>query len=167
MSRIANYCSTCGSALSSGFYSGRERPYCKRCETPIYFGTKVAVVVFIEYEGKVLLTQRSMNPGLGKWSLPGGFADYDEAPEEAARREILEETALEVEIDTLLAVFPKRDQGMADLVIAYGATVVSGEAQAGDDAAAIGWFSPDTIPPLVFYPCISLTGIWHRGELKC
>ena len=165
MTRETNFCPTCGNTLRPLRHTGRERPYCDSCEMPYYIGTKVAVIVFISSDDKVLLTQRCFDPGKGKWALPGGFVDHDEAPKAAAIREVCEETGLDVHIRKLLTVIPKQDDGMADLVIAYGATVVAGQIRAGDDAAAVGWFSSDAMPPLVFYPCIALINLWRAGEL--
>ena len=166
MTRIANYCAFCGGLLESRHLSGRMRPFCPRCETPVYFDPKVAVVVFIERDDRVLLIQRAVDPGKGKWALPAGFVDHDESPETAAVRETLEETGLQVRIVKLLEVFPKRDHGLADIVIAYSADVIAGEAQAGDDAAAVGWFARENLPPLVFYPSITLTRLWSERELE-
>ena len=166
MSRIANFCPACGNPLAQQFHTGRERPYCYSCDMPIYFDPKVAVVVFIELDDRVLLIRRAVDPGKGKWALPAGFVDFDEAPEEAAIRETLEETNLHVCIRKLLAVFPKRDNGLADIVIAYSASILSGDARAGDDAAEVGWFPRHNLPPLVFYPSITLTGMWRAGELE-
>lgn len=146
-------------------HGGRMRPYCPACEQPIYFDPKVAVVVFVEREGRVLLIQRAVEPGKGKWALPAGFVDHDESPESAAIRETQEETNLVVRIDNLLAVYPKRDEGLADIVIAYSASIIEGVAVAGDDAANLGWFTRDNLPPLVFYPSITLTGLWRKGLL--
>lgn len=165
MTRIANYCAVCAASLVSRAVSGRPRPYCPRCERTVYFDPKVAVVVFIASDDQVLLIQRAVEPGKGMWALPAGFVDHDEAPETAAVRETLEETALRIRIDKLLAVFPKRDQGLADIIIAYSAVILAGEPQAGDDAAAVGWFARDNLPPLVFYPSIALTARWSSGEL--
>ncbi len=165
MSRNANYCALCGRRLSKRFLGERLRPYCESCKQTVYFDPKVAVVVFIERDDSVLLIQRAVDPGKGLWALPAGFVDYDEAPEAAAIRETLEETRLHARIDKLLAVYPKRDDGLADIVIAYSATVISGEAQAGDDAAEVGWFTRDSLPPLVFYPSITLTTLWREGTL--
>ena len=165
MTRIANFCPVCGRRLVSMHVSGRQRPYCASCELPVYFDPKVAVVVFIERDGRVLLIQRAVDPGKGKWALPAGFVDHDEAPEDAARRETWEETQLRVRINKLLAVYPKRDHGLADIIIAYSAEVIDGEARAGDDAADVGWFAREQLPPLVFYPSITLTGLWAKGEL--
>ncbi len=166
MTRIANYCAVCGAPLECRRLSGRMRPHCPRCETTVYFDPKVAVVVFIARGDRVLLIQRAVDPGKGKWALPAGFVDHDEAPEEAARRETLEETNLRVRIDKLLAVFPKRDHGLADIIIAYSAEILDGEARAGDDAADLGWFARGELPPLVFYPSITLTRLWAEGQLK-
>ncbi len=165
MSRVANYCALCGRPLTVRLLGGRLRPYCASCEQPVYFDPKVAVVVFIERDDKVLLIQRAVDPGKGLWALPAGFVDHDEAPADAAVRETLEETSLNVRIKKLLAVYPRRDNGLADIIIAYSATVISGVASAGDDAAEVGWFSRDNLPPLVFYPSITLTNLWRKGAL--
>lgn len=165
MTRIANFCPTCGNSLVRRLHTGRERPYCRDCQAPIYFDPKVAVVVFIERNDQVLLIRRAVDPGRGKWALPAGFVDYDEAPAAAAARETLEETALRVRIDKLLDVFPKKDDGLADIVIAYSATILSGEPRAGDDADEVAWFTRDNLPALVFYPSITLTARWRAGQL--
>jgi len=123
-------------------------------------------VVFIVQDDKLLLIQRGMNPGKGKWALPAGFVDYDESPEDAAIRETLEETHLTVTIDKLLAVYPKKDNGLADIIIAYSASILDGELQAGDDASDVGWFIRGNLPELVFYPSITLTTLWQNGELN-
>lgn len=166
MSRVANFCPICGESLIQKDHEGRERPYCIACERTVYFDPKVAVVVFIEQDDKVLLIERGMDPGMGKWALPAGFIDYDEAPEDGAIRETLEETNLQVKIDKLLAVYPKKDNGLADVIICYSASIIGGTPQAGDDASDIGWFTRDNLPELVFYPSITLTTLWRNGELE-
>ena len=166
MSRIANFCPDCGESLIHKHSSGRERPYCIACEQPIYFDPKVAVVVFVVRGEQVLLIERAMDPGKGKWALPAGFVDHDEAPEDAAIRETLEETNLSVKIDKLLAVYPKKDNGLADIIIAYSASILDGDIHAGDDASDVGWFTRDNLPELVFYPSIKLTALWQNGELE-
>ena len=165
MTRIANYCHICGARLSQRQVGGRDRPWCGACDHPIYFDPKVAVVAFIERGDSVLLVRRGMEPALGKWALPAGFVDHDEAPEAAALREVLEETGLTARIVELLAVYPKRDDGLADIVIAYRAVAVDGVEEAGDDADALGWFKRDALPELAFYPTRTLLGLWRKGAL--
>ena len=164
MSRVAYFCAVCGGSLVERAVGGRRRPYCEACQQPVYFDPKVAVIVFVQRGEEVLLIQRAVDPGAGKWALPAGFVDHDEAPEDAAIRETLEETGLHVRIRKLLAVFPKRDHGLADICICYSAEVTGGELQAGDDAAFAGFFGKDELPPLVFFPSIALVGQW-RDEL--
>ncbi len=166
MSRITNFCAVCGGRLTQQHHSGRLRPYCGACHLPVFFDPKVAAVIFVERAGEVLLVQRAMQPGIGKWALPAGFVDYDEAPESAAIRETLEETGLHVKIRKLLAVFPKRGDDLADIVIAYSADILGGIARAGDDAAAVAFFARDRLPPLVDYPSTSLIWLWRDGELR-
>lgn len=165
MTRAVNFCPRCGAALIPMQAGGKLRPFCRACQQPVYIDPKVAVVVFIEREGMVLLIQRAVDPGKGKWALPAGFVDFDEAPASAARREALEETGIEARINTLLAVFPKRDQGLADITIAYSAEAVGGSLQAGDDAADAAWFSREALPPLVPFPSNALVERWRRGKL--
>ena len=94
--------------------------------------------------------------------MPAGFVDYDEAPEDAAIRETQEETGLDVRITELMAVFPKLDHGLADIVIAYRAEICGGSLQAGDDADKAEWFTRDTLPELVFHPSQTIVGQWWR-----
>jgi ADP-ribose pyrophosphatase YjhB (NUDIX family) len=142
------------------------RPFCHACGFIFYFDPKVAVVVVIVQNEKVLLVQRAYDPGQGKWACPAGFVEYDESPEDAAVREVHEETGLYVRIERLLDVFPKRDHGLADIVIAYRAVIVAGSLQAADDAADARWFGRDELPELVFYPSQTLVGQrWRNGEL--
>ena len=165
MTRVANYCHVCGARLGSRIVAGRERPYCARCDLPVFFDPKVAVVVFCERDDKALLVRRAMEPGKGLWALPAGFVDHDEAPEAAAIRETLEETGLVARIDELLAVYPKRDNGLADISIVYRASVLAGEPVAGDDADDVGFFGRDALPPLAFFPSRRILRLWREGKL--
>jgi ADP-ribose pyrophosphatase YjhB (NUDIX family) len=112
---------------------------------------KVAVATLIEQDGKVLLVQRAHNPFRGKWMLPAGFVDAGEDPQEAAVREVEEETSLQVDITQLRDVFANRAyEGGADIIIVYQGEVISGELKAGDDAAQAIFFSRDHLPALAF-----------------
>jgi len=166
MSRVANYCPKCGTALDQQHIHGRLRPVCSSCDFIIYHDPKVAVLAIIIQDDKVLLIKRAQDPGMGKWACPAGFVEYDEEPEGALIREVREETGLLVRIERILAVTPRKDHGLANIVISYQATVIDGVLQAGDDAAEARWFSRDEIPEMVFYPSIMLVGIrWRNGRL--
>lgn len=104
----------------------------------------VAAVVF-DAAGRVLLVQRGRAPRKGSWGLPGGLIDVGEGLLEAVKREVREETGVEIVVGELLAAFEpiERDaEGRVEyhyVVLDYWATAVAGEAQAGDDAAAVAW----------------------------
>ena len=166
MKREAHFCPMCGHALIQLERHGSLRPVCSECHHIVYFDPKVAVVVFIEQDEQVLLVRRANDPGRGKWAMPAGFVEWNEPPEQAAIRETMEETGLQVEIAHLLEVFPKLDHGLADIIIAYRAQVIGGILQAGDDADDARWFRRDNLPELVFYPSITLVGTrWRQNRL--
>ncbi len=93
----------------------------------------------------IVLIER-MNPPHG-WAIAGGFVDYGERLEDAARREALEETGLKVELIDLLGIYsdPSRDRRLHTVSAVYIAEAV-GEPQADDDAKAIGIFAAWEMP---------------------
>lgn len=166
MIREANFCPRCGAPLVWQQASGRLRPVCPRCGHVVYFDPKVAVLAFVVHEERLLLVRRALPPRQGEWAMPAGFMDYDEDPRQAVMREVLEETGLHVRVERLLEIFPRRDDGQADLVIAYACTWLSGTPQAADDAEALGWFARQQLPPLAFYPSQQLAERWQSGLLR-
>ncbi|MDZ7956756.1 MAG: NUDIX hydrolase [Aulosira sp. DedQUE10] len=93
----------------------------------------------------IVLIERH-NPPLG-WALPGGFVDYGESVEVAARREAQEETGLQVELVEQFLVYsdPNRDPRQHTISIVFLATA-KGEPKAGDDAKNIGIFESWRVP---------------------
>jgi 8-oxo-dGTP diphosphatase len=96
----------------------------------------------------VLIERRNPPPG---FALPGGFVDLGERVEDAARREAVEETGLEVELKSLLGVYsdPARDARGHTVSIVYLAEA-RGQPRAGDDAARILVTAHDAQPQLAF-----------------
>jgi ADP-ribose pyrophosphatase YjhB (NUDIX family) len=108
------------------------------------------VDVIIELTGGIVLVRRK-NPPPG-WALPGGFVDYGESLESAARREAREETGLDVELTLLLGVYsePGRDPRFHTVSTVYVASA-SGTPRGGDDAAEACVFDPTDLPgPMAF-----------------
>lgn len=115
--------------------------------------------------GPVVLVWRA-NPPRG-WALPGGFVDYGESVEQAARREAAEETGLAVELAALIGVYsdPRRDARQHNLSVAFAARA-TGAPQAGSDAARVGVFPLRDLPsPLCFDHALILEHYrqWRAG----
>ena len=145
------YCLRCGTALEQQPSYGEIRPVCPSCGWIFFADPKVAAAVLVEKDDAVLLVQRSFNPHLGKWSLPAGFVNAGEAPADAARRECLEETGLDVRITRLLDVYAKKEHpGGADFIIVYAAEIITGTLTAADDADDAAFFQRAELPELAF-----------------
>lgn len=157
----------CGGALEQRDHHGIQRPICSACNHIVFFDPKVAVATLILQDEQVLLVKRAGDPKKGFWALPAGFIEWDEDPKEAARRECLEETGLDVTIDRLVDVFHTPDDGgLADIVIAYAAYISGGLLGAADDAEEVGWFTRDNLPPLAFIPSQRILAKWVNERQK-
>src|SRR5207237_6355379 len=122
----------------------REQSVCTRCRFVFYLNPKlVAATIPEDEEGRVLLTRRSINPGRGLWTFPGGFVDFGETATDAAIRETFEETGLKVELTGLLNVFT---YPAAPIIIVYRAHVTSGTLTTCDENDALEWVALADIP---------------------
>ncbi len=143
------YCPHCGTRLEEGLaWDGRRRPRCPQCGFVHYPDPKVAVAVLVAQNGRLLMGRRSHEPQKGAWSFPAGYVDAGEKVEDAARREVTEETGLEVSIDRLLGVYS--EPGNPVILIAYAGTIVGGEMAPGPEAMEARFFPLQELPPLAF-----------------
>lgn len=103
---------------------------------------------------EVLLVKRKHWPYEGLWAIPGGFVEIDESLEDAARRELEEETAVhDVYLEQLYTFGdPHRDPRTRVITVVYYALIRSDELHiaAGDDAADSAWYPISSLPPLAF-----------------
>ena len=148
--RPLRFCSRCGAALGEREVGGRARPACPACGFVVYLDPKLACGVLIEQAGRVLLVRRRNEPGRGLWCLPCGFADADEPPDQAARREAREEAGIEIALEGLLGAYHYTDDPRgAGVLLVFRAHCDSFASLApGDDADEIGFFEVDTLPPI-------------------
>jgi 8-oxo-dGTP diphosphatase len=137
------FCPICAEAIDNL----GDRVECRACGYVGYANAVPGVeAVCFDTSGRVLLGRRAQDPAAGLWDLPGGFLHEDELPLDALRREILEETALEIEPEAFLGHWLEPYDGRVVLCLAWTARA-DGEGQAGDDLVELSWFAPDELPP--------------------
>lgn len=106
-------------------------------------GPALAVGAVIVEDANLLLVERSRPPAAGGWAVPGGRVEPGETLREAVRREVREETGLEVEVGGVAwsgdAIGPGRPPEWHFSIVDFWATAVGGILQAGDDAARVEW----------------------------
>ena len=90
------------------------------------------------------MVRRAIEPGYGKWVVPGGFVDRGEEVLAAAIREAREEAGIDIRIDRLLNVYSY--PGVAPVIIVYVATMTGGTLACDDECLEVRFFAPDEIP---------------------
>ena len=156
------YCPRCGQALEEREAFGRLRPVCPDCGHVVFRGPKVAAGALVAQAGSILLNQRDIDPGIGKWGLPAGFVDLGERVEDAAIREVKEETGLDVCLEGLLGVYSDVERGV--VLVVYCASVCGGELIVGHETRAVDFFTPDALPELAFAQNAIIIEDWLRRK---
>lgn len=140
------FCSQCGALLISRIPEGedREREVCPVCNF-IHYRNPIPVVGCVpEYEGRILLCRRAIDPRLGYWTVPAGFMELDETLEEAAVRETREEACAEVRLGELFSIVDVPRAGQVHFF--FRAELVNGEFRPGAESLETRLFEPGEIP---------------------
>jgi ADP-ribose pyrophosphatase YjhB (NUDIX family) len=139
------FCPACGRPLTERVLEEDHRPRLVCPEGHVTWRNPRLVVGTLPVrDGRVFLARRSIEPGAGRWTYPGGFLEIGEAAQEGARRETEEETQLLVEVGRLIGAYSRPHVGVVTLV--YEASVVGGEALPGLETIEVRAFGPDEIP---------------------
>lgn len=140
------FCPRCGNPLDSRILKAGEPPrlVCRACAFVFFLDPKVAAGVVFSHDGGILLVQRAIHPSYGKWVFPGGYVDRGETLEEAALREVREESGLAVRLTRLLGVYSY--PGNPVVVVAYTGEVTGGSLTIDDESLAARPFPPSEIP---------------------
>src|SRR5262245_24284149 len=142
-----SHCPRCASPLTLG--AGVAT--CSACDSTYYASpSPAASALVLDDEGRVLLGRRARAPDEGKWDTPGGFIEEGEDPLDALRRELREETGLEIAPGAFVTAYTDRygpaDDDTATLNLLWEASVVAGEPHPDDDVAELRWFALDDLP---------------------
>lgn len=140
------FCSECGTTVARSIPVGdnRLRDVCPTCQTVFYENPKMVVGCLPEWEDKVLLCRRSIEPQYGKWTLPAGFMENGETTLQGAIRETYEEAGAEVEIVQLFSLcnLPHISQ----VYLMFRARLLRPEYSAGEESLEVRLFAEDEIP---------------------
>jgi 8-oxo-dGTP diphosphatase len=148
--------------MTTATVDGTPRRVCTGCRQIHYVDLKVAVGVAVFRDDELLLVRRVMEPGRGRWALPGGYVDIGEDPRLAAAREAAEEAGVTVEVGRVLDVFANPPDDGGALFVLYAARWVSGDARPGDDADDAAFFRRTALPPLAFASTSAAVELWPR-----
>ena len=150
------YCPRCAAALvpRPSPPPDPDRLACPDCGYVHYDNPSPTVQAWIDRDDAFLALERNQEPLRGRWNLPGGFVEPGEGGPEAIRREVREETGLEVEVLGLIGIFPSSYGDGPDRIpildIAYRCRETGGGWEISDESAAARWFTLEDFPEPAF-----------------
>lgn len=135
------YCPRCGNLLEYKLKDGKTRPVCPKCKYVYYKNPLPAVSVLIMENNQILLGKRGKGSfKKGKWCLPCGFIEYDENFLMSAKREVLEETGLNIKVTSIINVaYNYLSPDLHTIVIVILGEVKCGKLKPGDDITELMW----------------------------
>lgn len=120
------------------------RKVCDTCGFVVYENPKIVVGSVVRHEGRILLCRRAIEPRRGFWTIPAGYMELNETPEEGARREAFEEATAYLKIERLLAIYSVPRISQVQLI--FRATLADPAIAAGPESEAVELFAFDEIP---------------------
>jgi 8-oxo-dGTP diphosphatase len=146
------YCPHCGSGLEMKYAEGRERKVCKECKSIYYLNPlPAATSLVLNDKNQLLLGKRGIEPAKGQWCLPGGFVELDESMEQAALRELKEETGLIGKSKYFVGcTYQESDFYGGVIIFGYSVEIIEGDMKAGDDMEDLKYYDLDSLPPVAF-----------------
>lgn len=141
-----NFCSNCGAKVSVRVPPGDSLPrhVCDGCGTIHYRNPLLVVGAIPEWEGRILLCKRAIEPRLGKWTLPAGFMELDETTSQAAARETLEEAGARIELGDLFSMLSVPHVNQVHLF--YRARLLDLDFAPGEESLEVALYREDEIP---------------------
>ncbi len=140
------FCSQCGAPVTRKVPPGDNLPryVCDTCQEIHYQNPKIVAGCIPEWDGKILLCRRAIEPRYGLWTFPAGFMETGESTEQAAVRETFEEARADVEITSLYAVFSLPH--ISQVYMVFRGRLRGPAYQAGAESLEVQLFHRDAIP---------------------
>ena len=136
------FCPRCAAELADA----GDHLHCPGCGYDAWPGAVPGTQALLVQDGRVMLGRRAIEPGRGKWDIPGGFLGEDEHPLDGLKREFLEETGLEIEPTAFLGFWIEDYlDGRKILCLTWLARRVGGEERL-DELDELRWFAPGELP---------------------
>jgi ADP-ribose pyrophosphatase YjhB (NUDIX family) len=145
--RAIRHCRNCGTANVMRLPDDgdtKERAVCPACHTVHYVNPLNVVGMICEWEGKILLCKRNIEPRWGKWTLPAGFMELGETTAQGAERETVEEAGAQVGPSTLFSIISVVRVGQVHLF--YRAPLLSPTFNPGHETLEAQLFDEADIP---------------------
>ena len=141
-----NFCSNCGAAVELRIPPGDTLPryVCRQCTTVHYQNPKLVVGALAQWEDRILLCRRAIEPRHGFWTLPAGFMENDETTAQAAARETAEEARARIEVGELYTMIDVPYISQVHLV--YRARLLDLDFSAGEESLEVALLREDEIP---------------------
>ena len=140
------FCSNCGATVMLRIPEGDTLPrhVCDACSSIHYLNPRMVVGCIPEWEDRILLCKRAIEPRYGYWTLPAGFMENGETVAQAAMRETLEEAHARVELHPIYSMFSVPH--VSQVHVFYRAKLLDLDFGAGVESLEVKLFSEDEIP---------------------
>ncbi|MBS0545466.1 MAG: NUDIX hydrolase [Proteobacteria bacterium] len=140
------FCSNCGAHVHFRIPGGDSLPrhVCDHCGTIHYQNPKVVVGALAEWEDRILLCRRAIEPRYGAWTLPAGFMENEESTAQAAARETLEEACARIEVGEMYTLIDVPH--ISQVHIIYRARLLDLDFRAGEESLEVALFEEKDIP---------------------
>ena len=158
------YCSKCANKNIFSYIDGNKRFHCEKCKTIHYQNPKPTATLICMKGHQMLLGRRALSPAKGKWGLIGGFMELNETIQQAAERELYEETNLKGRVHEFVGICSHFNTVFGDVML-IGMTMEIEDwslLKAGDDVSEVQFFNISTLPELAFESHKKLVNIFRQ-----
>jgi ADP-ribose pyrophosphatase YjhB (NUDIX family) len=143
-----NFCPDCGARVTRRRIPAdeRERAVCTGCHRVHYENPRILVTAMITWQHRVLMCRRANAPSCGLWCAPGGFMEQEETLEQAAARELVEETGVRIDADQLALYTVTNLPTISEVYVVFRGSVSEPTITCGAESLDARFFAEDEIP---------------------